>query len=408
MKIIHTSDWHLGQNFYNKSRKHEHESFLNWLIKLVKQQNIDAVLVAGDIFDTGTPPSYARLLFNQFVVKLNALNIQLVILGGNHDSISTLSESRDLLACLNTSVIAGVTEKIEDQIIDITNQKGEVLGLVCAIPFLRPQQILSSEAGQTGSEKRKSLQQAITDYYHLSFQQAEKRKKQLKLNIPIIATGHLTTIGAKVSDSVRDIYIGTLETFSSNNFPPADYIALGHIHSSQMVSKNQHMRYSGSPIALSFDELNVRKSVLKVSFEGDKLIQVDEIEIPIFQKIISISGDLTEIEKQINALIKENDKTTEIWLDIEVDDQEYWHDLIDQVNKMVGDCSFEILKLSRKSNKVQQVLGAEYQESLHELIPTDVFTKKLSSIDELKSVPKKQLLNAFQIIIDELELNENN
>ena len=117
MKILHTSDWHLGQNFFTKSRKNEHQAFIHWLLELIKAQQIDAVIIAGDIFDTGTPPSYAREMYNQFVVKLSQLGTTLIVLGGNHDSVSMLNESKDLLACLNTHVIANTTENLKQYLL---------------------------------------------------------------------------------------------------------------------------------------------------------------------------------------------------------------------------------------------------------------------------------------------------
>jgi len=88
VKIIHTSDWHLGQHFYSKSRADEHQAFIDWLVNQVMEQSADAVIIAGDIFDTGTPPSYARELYNQFAMRMITCNCQLYVLGGNHDSVS--------------------------------------------------------------------------------------------------------------------------------------------------------------------------------------------------------------------------------------------------------------------------------------------------------------------------------
>ena len=98
MKILHTSDWHLGQSFFTQNRKHEHQRFLDWLLNVVDEHGIDAIIVAGDIFDTGAPPSYAREIYSRFVVSLQAHACTLVILGGNHDSVSVLNETRGLLS----------------------------------------------------------------------------------------------------------------------------------------------------------------------------------------------------------------------------------------------------------------------------------------------------------------------
>ena len=137
--------------------------------------------------------------------------------------------------------------------------------ILCPVPFLRPRDIITSQAGLTGQEKQQHLLGAITDYYQQQYQDACTLRGDH--NLPIIATGHLTTVGASKSDAVRDIYIGTLDAFPAQNFPPADYIALGHIHRAQVIGGTEHIRYCGSPIALSFDECGKSKCVHLVSFE---------------------------------------------------------------------------------------------------------------------------------------------
>ncbi len=106
MRILHTSDWHLGQHFMGKSRQAEHQALIDWLLSQVDAHAVDAVLIAGDIFDTGAPPSYARELYSQLVVRLHHAGVALLLLGGNHDSVATLGESSALLACLSTTVVA--------------------------------------------------------------------------------------------------------------------------------------------------------------------------------------------------------------------------------------------------------------------------------------------------------------
>ncbi|MEO1734512.1 hypothetical protein RB531_28 [Salmonella enterica subsp. enterica serovar Typhimurium] len=131
MRILHTSDWHLGQNFYSKSRAAEHQAFLDWLLETAQAHQVDAIIVAGDIFDTGSPPSYARELYNRFVVNLQQTGCHLVVLAGNHDSVATLNESRDILAFLNTTVIAsaGYAPRL------LHRRDGSPGAVLCPIPF---------------------------------------------------------------------------------------------------------------------------------------------------------------------------------------------------------------------------------------------------------------------------------
>lgn len=408
-RIIHTSDWHLGQYFMGKSRQAEHQKFLQWLIQTAIEHDVQAIIVAGDIFDTGSPPSYARQLYNQFIVKLQSTAIHLIILGGNHDSVATLSESKDLLACLNTHVIPGALVNINDQVITLSNRQGQPQAIVCAIPYLRPRDILHSEAGQSGSQKQQSLQQAISGHYQSIV--ALAKIKQTAINkdsgqrVPIIATGHLTTVGAKSSESVRDIYIGTLDAFPSSAFPTVDYIALGHIHRSQRVGAEEHIRYCGSPIPLSFDELNNTKSILIVEFNNDQFIAAIPKQVPRFQPMHLVKGDLEMIETEIKALATQYDETQPAWLDIEVSTQDYLNDLQQRIQTMVEDLPLEVLLLRRERKQRLHSIDSETKESLQELTPMDVFEKRLALENwegDIQSAKKIRVIEAFDEVLDAL------
>src|SRR3990167_5507517 len=268
MRLLHTSDWHLGQHFMGKTRQAEHQAFCAWLIEQVRVHQVDALLIAGDVFDTGAPPSYAREQYNRFIVELRGTGCELVVLGGNHDSVAMLGESRTLLAQLDTRVIPGVCADLAEQLLLLKKRDGTPGALLCAIPFIRPRDVLQSQAGQSAQDKQLSLQQAIQQHYQALYALAEARREELGGELPIIATGHLTTVGASASESVREIYVGSLEAFPTSAFPPAAYIALGHIHRPQKVGGLEHIRYCGSPIPLSFDEARQQKEGLLVELDG--------------------------------------------------------------------------------------------------------------------------------------------
>ncbi|OBT12140.1 exonuclease subunit SbcD [Vibrio sp. UCD-FRSSP16_10] len=375
MKILHTSDWHLGQNFFTKSRLHEHQQFIDWLLSTVESEKVDCVIIAGDVFDTGTPPSYARELYNRFVVDMYKRNCQLIVLGGNHDSVAVLNESKQLLQQLHTQVIASASE--DNQILDVQNADASIGAIVCAVPFIRPRDVLKSIAGESGSDKQRALGEAIKSHYAYLYQQALERRQQLDLDVPIIATGHLTALGVSQSESVRDIYIGSLDGFAADGFPPADYIALGHIHRPQKVAKKEHIRYSGSPIYLSFDELKSQKQVVLVEFNASQLINIEAKAIPSFQPMYFIKGDLTQIQQQIELLPTPPDQHS-IWLSIEVQVQDYLTDLQQAVEKIIGERSIEVLQLRRARTLKNQTLSQQQTETLSELTPIDVFNKRLA------------------------------
>ena len=422
MRIIHTSDWHLGQFFINKSRQQEHQLFIEWLLQQVEKHDVDAVIVAGDVFDTGSPPSYARELYNQFVIGMNKLGRQLIILAGNHDSVSTLNESKNILAHLNTQVIAAAAEDLTTQVLTLNNKQGDVAAIVCAIPYLRPKDIVQSRSGQSGQQKQQQLGQAITQHYNDVFALAKQQQDTLQEEtgnlVPIIATGHLTAMGVTTSESVRDIYIGSLEAFPAKDFPAADYIALGHIHRPQRVAKSEHIRYCGSPIPLSFDELGLdpkisKKEVLLVDFKAAKLHSVEPLSVPLFQPMQVIKGDLNSIEKQLSAFPSTKETAAEslpIWLSLEVETQDYLNDLQQRIQTLTADMNVEILQLRRARKQQQQQIEREDKELLAELTPEDVFERRLAS-EVFESDEEKarltRLKSAFTAIVHELETELN-
>ncbi|MEI7143464.1 exonuclease subunit SbcD [Pectobacterium brasiliense] len=409
MRIIHTADWHLGQYFYTKSRAVEHQAFLNWLIVQVEHHQVDAIIVAGDIFDNGSPPSYTREMYYSFVVALQRTGCQLIVLGGNHDSVAMLNESRELLACLNTQVIACASDEPAQQVLLLENRQRQPGALLCAIPFLRPRDVLTSKAGQSGDEKQLALQEAITAHYQQCYQLACQKRDELGLPLPIIATGHLTTIGATASESVRDIYIGTLDAFPAQAFPPADYIALGHIHRPQRVTQSEHIRYSGSPIPLSFDELNSEKSVCLVSFAPDALPktppQIDILPIPMTQPMQLIKGSLSNIEQQL-ATFKNYQGDKPVWLDIEINTQDYLSDMQKRIQAMTENLPVEVLLLRRTREQRLQAITRQDKETLNELSVHDVFERRLVTETDMEDSRQQRVRTLFNQVIDELENSE--
>ena len=409
MRIIHTSDWHLGQYFFTKSRAAEHQAFLSWLTGQVEQYQVDAIIVAGDIFDTTSPPSYARELYNQFIVRLQKTGCQLVILGGNHDSVATLNESRELLSYLNTQVIASVLEQPQQQVIVLNNRQGDAAAILCAIPFIRTRDVVTSQAGQSSGEKHLALQQAIADHYQQIYQLALNKRQEYAQPIPIIATGHLTTVGASTTDSVRDIYIGTLDAFPAQAFPPADYIALGHIHRPQIVAKSEHIRYSGSPIALSFDEAGQQKSVVLVEFQQANLESITLLTVPEFQPMRLIKGDIAQIEAELAAF---SDYSAErpIWLDIEVISQHYLNDVQRHIQQLVEPLPVEVVLLRRSKDLTRQSIQRQARETLSELTVNEVFERRLS-LDEPQTDDQQQrqqrIKHLFLNLADSLADNQN-
>ncbi len=404
MRILHTSDWHLGQHFMGKTRLDEHKAFLRWLVEQVKEQEVSAVLVAGDVFDTGTPPSYARELYNGFIVELQQTGAQLVILGGNHDSVAMLNESRSLLGCLNVQVIPGMLDDAEHQVLVLADRDGQPGAVLCAVPFIRAREVMASEAGQSAADKQQALQQAIADHYRQLFERAEQLRDRLAPSVagrslPIVATGHLTTVGASSSDSVREIYIGTLEAFPASAFPPADYIALGHIHRPQKVGGHDHIRYCGSPIALSFDEVGQQKEVLLVEV-NEGLQRVTPLPVPTFQPLARVGGNLEQLAVAMKAVAADHDAP--VWLEVTVSEDDYLSDLQPRVEQLAEGLPLEILVVRRQRTQSGDGLTAEQGVTLSELTPVEVFERRLAP-EPLEAERQQALSELYHQLLVQME-----
>lgn len=327
MRLLHTSDWHLGQKLYDKERFEEFQNFLDWLIKVIIDQKIDLLIVAGDIFDVANPPQKAIEQYYRFLAKLvkDTSCQHAVIIGGNHDSIHSLNAPQELLKFLKLHIVGGATTNIEDEIIEIYDSNQNLQAVVAAVPFLRDKDIFYNHL-QEPSTRSKAIIEAIQKHYQQIANFVEQNG-YTQLDIPIIATGHLFAQGAQhhsdesqeIKKAEKDIYVGNLGKVPAEIFPTTfDYIALGHIHRSQIVGGKPHIRYAGSPIPLSFNEGKDTKSVLIVDFEGKKIKNFHELQVPenLYRKLIRVEGSLQEICRKIDSILYKNTSFKKAWLEV--------------------------------------------------------------------------------------------
>lgn len=403
MRILHTSDWHLGQHFMGKSRQAEHQALIDWLLIQVDAHAVDAVLIAGDIFDTGSPPSYARELYSQLVVRLHSAGVALLLLGGNHDSVATLGESRAMLAWLSTTVVAAADDADGQVVVlPLRGGKGEAGCVVCAVPFIRHRDVLQSQTGQSAEEKQRSMQAAIHAHYQSVHEAGRARQaalaQELGRVVPLIATGHLTTVGASSNESVREIYVGSLDAFPTSAFPPVDYIALGHIHKPQKVGGLDHIRYCGSPIPLGFDEARQQKEVLLVDLGADGLTAITPLLVPRFQPLVSVSGNLLALASAITVAAAEGTLGKSVWLEVSVAEDDYLSDLPARIEAMTQGLPVDVLRVRRQRGNAAVSIAGEVSETLDELSPDDVFARRLAQ-EELTPELEQALGQRYRAIV---------
>ena len=406
MKILHTSDWHLGRSLYGRNRYDEFTAFLDWLAEVITKQGIDALLVAGDIFDTSAPSNSAQGLYYRFLYKVSTSNCRhSVVVAGNHDSPSFLNAPKELLKALNVHIISSITDNPADEVIVLNDQNNKAEAIVCAVPYLRDRDIRTVEAGETTDDKNTKLIAGIQKHYAEVCQIAEKQQQEYG-DIPIVGMGHLFAAGGKTieGDGVRELYIGSLTHVDKDIFPTCiDYVALGHLHVPQVVGAAEHIRYSGSPIPMGYGEATQNKKVIVVEFNG-KTPQINELDIPCFQPLKRISGSLDKITEKIHEL---KSQTSNAWLEIEYNGAEIAGNLQEQIDETIVDTEMEIRRIKNKRVFDRIISQTHEDETLDDLDVNDVFNRCLDTYEVISS-ERPALIQSYNEIITSLNENDSN
>jgi len=400
MKILHTSDWHIGHKLYGNDRTEEHQYFFSWLTQTINTENIEVLLVCGDIFDVGYPSNLALKTYYQLLKDLIKTNLRkVIIIGGNHDFVSTLEAPRDILEVLNVSVVGGASGKPEDEIIEILNDQGKTELIIAAVPFLREKDIRTPVAGESPNDRIKATKEGIVNHYREVAGFAEKYKVN---NIPVIATGHLYMQGSQLSESERDIHLGNQAGVAASEFPSTfDYYALGHIHRAQTISETPPVLYSGSPIALSYSEQNNKKSVRIIELNNGK-ISHEKLEIPQTRQLKSFKGKYEEVIQKVQAYISVSSLPD--WLELNIEEKEYDPLLARAATNFVEDfnnqdTNFQIIRhtLTFSNSKLSDYLRQDAGKSLSDMNETEVFERLL---EHQGVAEKEELTQTFKALVE--------
>jgi len=266
MKLLHTSDLHLGNSLGGVDRDDEFLEFFEYLKDVIEKEKIDILLVSGDIFDYYYPSSSAVKLYYDFLMNIKRLVKKVIIIGGNHDSPKHLIAPKEILKFLDIIVVSGADNDFKE-IIEFDDF------VIVAIPFLR---------------------ESILKKFSDNFVDAFRKIYQISTHKRAIAMGHFNVLNAKRS-SERDIYIGKIEGVPVDVFEGYDYVALGHIHKHQELKKG--VVYSGSPLKFSFSEGKKKLVIVDTNNFGYKVI-----DVPVFREFYSLKGSFEEIRDKIKTL----------------------------------------------------------------------------------------------------------
>ena len=403
MKILHTADWHIGKVLHKESLVPEMEMFLDWLIQYLEREKVDVLLVSGDIFDVANPSVKDRGVYYHFLSRLIGSKVQVVITGGNHDSVGLIDAPQEILKHINISVIGGAKKDLKDELIEVYDTEGNVNLVVAAVSFLRDKDLRNLHADIEFENRTDALKHGISQHYS---NLAELCKEEYP-DIPAIAMGHLYAKGVSTSDSERDIHIGNAAAIDSDIFSDRfGYVALGHIHRPQIIGGNPMIRYSGSPIALSFSEKEDQKCVLITELKDGQFTTPEVVDVPKKRQLKKVTGSLEEVKAKLEKY--NPDFELKSFMEIEITEEDFSAMLLSNVEQLISEYGtnekFTILKSKttfRNGAKDTSDLF-ERGESIEDLKPLDVFEKLLEN-ESLSDDKNEMIKDAFIELLESIQ-----
>jgi DNA repair protein SbcD/Mre11 len=396
MKILHTADWHLGKQLHKYGLEDDHRLFLSWLGDLIEDRRIDLLLVSGDVFDTTFPSTAALSQYYTFLQRLLGCRCKVVITGGNHDSPGVLNAPREILRQLDIRVVGCATDDCADELLLFP----DLNVAIAAVPYLRDVDLRRSVSGQSYDDRTDAIRQGIRAHYEQFIDLHQGRCRDLTL----LGMGHLYVSGATTSDSEREIHaIGGLAAFGCEHFPEGfSYMALGHIHKPQRLTDT--VRYSGSPLPLSFSERSDLKYVLELTLTNGQLTQVEALPTPRNRELRTFTGTLDEVWAALQAYAPTTPLEPLVELNVlepTFNPQKSVH--FDMLVRDFDKAPFRIIKPRLTfENRLREAdelfaIGTDIEN----LRPREVFTRRLEN-ETLDEATRALLLEAFDELMNDL------
>ncbi|MGY2293327.1 exonuclease SbcCD subunit D C-terminal domain-containing protein [Pseudomonas sp. SDO528_S397] len=407
MRLFHTSDWHLGQNLHGQDRDFEHTCFLEWLLGQLKAHRPDALLIAGDIFDTVNPPLKAQERLYDFIISAHEQNpgLTVVMIAGNHDSGSRIELPAPLMRRLRTHALGRVLWLDDGQLdaerllIPLPGADGKVAAWCLALPFLRPAEV-------TGAQLGDDYLRGIGQVHGWLIAAANARRQPGQA---LVAISHAHMAGGSVSqDSERSLIIGNAEALPASLFDESvSYVALGHLHKPQKVNGEERIRYCGSPIPLSFSEIGYKHQILDIQLSGETLVSVEARPIPRSVHLQRLeAAPLADILKQLADLPDIDllaDTQRQPWLEVRVRLDEPQPDLRQQVENALLGKAVRLVRIAAEyaGNGARDGGDDERLIELDQLTPLELFSRAWQ--ENYGTDVDEHTLNDFAILLQEVQ-----
>ncbi len=374
--VLHTADWHLGVRLREMDRAAEHAAFLAWLIAAAESEGADLLVIAGDVFDSANPPQSALKMWYDFLAALRQRCPQcaVVAVAGNHDSPHVLEAASGPLAGLGVRIIGEMPEEAAQCLHVFPDKNGIPALAVAAVPFLRDRDLRRGGDDSTFTGVESQLREGIRARYATV---ADALRPLKARGLATLATGHLTVAGADKSESERDIHAGNLGAVRAEALGTAlDYIALGHLHRPQRAG-GEHVRYSGSPIPLSFSEWRDIKSIRVLTFDSGALVASRGLSVPCTRPLLRVSLTAETLEAELAALTLP-DSPLPAWLEITLTaTSEPAALLAERIHRALAGRNAEALAIRRGG--AERAEASPCADTIHDLLPAALFDEVLKT-----------------------------
>ncbi len=404
MRLLHTADWHLGAGLEGASRTPDHEIFLAFLKRTIDAEDVEVLVVAGDVFDHGQPSAEALRTYYRFLVELRETRCRrVVVVAGNHDSAARLEAPAEVLDAVGVHVVGGLdrSTSFDRLVVPLADEAGDVRAVLLAVPFVHEYRLGLRTTGLEASRIRAAFKERFRALYRTLTDDAEARFP----GVPVVATGHLTCVGADRADAPLDIHlVGTIGGLPDDIFDPRlRYVALGHIHRCMRVGGPAW--YSGSPIPLTIREMDEPRRVLLVDTDdpGDAWTPT-RIEVPLARKLLRLEGPVEDVRADLAALTWAEPLPPLLYLHLDV--SEFQPQAPGELFKLLAETFPDDDPAARpKIVRIRQFLpaGAEAEAarspelpSLRDVEPEDVF-RRLCENSGVELDP--ELLTAFRAVV---------
>ena len=402
MRILHTADWHLGARFHDQERGDDEQHALTQILELSRAESVDAVLIAGDVFDTPNPGAEEQQRYYRALAALvrEAGVGSVVVIAGNHDSGLRIEGPRDLLRNLEIHTVGRLGRQTDPAaaVVPLRDREGRERAVCAALPYLRDGDLRLPRTAESAGEASHRHARALALRY------AEIRERAEERGLPLVVMGHLTVRGGLFGGGERTLAANadSSQVSAAELAAGASYLALGHLHLPQALDDQPHWRYSGSLLPNGFDETQVRREVVVADLPDDGgPATVRRIPLRPYREYRRLRGSAEDVRRELEGLPLPETDAPAPWCEATVELEGPQPGLARELAQLGREREWRLVSVRRQRQSQEPDPAEESAPSLEELQPEDVFRRLHESV--WKAPPDEELMAEFRQLLREVE-----